>query len=160
LARKFVFVLAGVVAVMAVLIALPNLSRQPPQETLSIEYSRQHVTMIDQRLVTQSAELLSIDEDGSTTHTSIGGQERRVSLSSEELGRIRALILETGFTQIPVTNYPQSDDADDFTRYTLRVRTDDGQKTFNWVDPEAHNGIVPPIILNIGTHLDVVMDRA
>jgi hypothetical protein len=160
LARKFVFVLAGVVAVMAALIALPNLSRQPPQETLSIEYSRQHVTMIDQRLVTQSAELLSINEDGSATHTSIGGQERRVSLSSEELGRIRALILETGFTQIPVTNYPQSDDADDFTRYTLRVRTDDGQKTFNWVDPEAHNGIVPPIILNIGTHLDAVIDRA
>jgi hypothetical protein len=160
LARKFVFVLAGVVAVMAALIALPNLSRQPPQETLSIEYSRQHVARIDQRLVTQSAELLSINEDGSATHTSIVGQERRVSLSSEELGRIRALILETGFTQIPVTSYPQSDDADDFTRYTLRVRTDDGQKTFNWVDPEAHSGIVPPIILNIGTHLDAVINRA
>jgi hypothetical protein len=159
LARKFVLALAGIVTVMAVLIALPNISRQPAQETLGIEYSRQHVTRTEQGFVTQSADLLSISADGIATYTPIGGQERRISLSNEELGRIRGLILETGFTQIPVTNYPQSQDADDFTRYTLRVSTDDGQKTFNWVSPEAHNGIIPPIILNVGAQLDAVIDR-
>ncbi len=159
LARKFVLALAGIVAIMAALIAIPNLSRQPAQDTLSIEYSRQHVARTDQGLVTQSAELLSIAEDGSATYTPIGGQERRISLSGEELARIRALLLETGFTQIPITNYPQSEEADDFTRYTLRVRTGDGQKTFNWVSPEAHSGVIPPIILNVGSHLDAVMDR-
>lgn len=157
MARKFVLALAGIVAAMAALIALPNLS-QPPQEPLSVEYSRQHVTRTEQGLVTQSAELLTI-QDGSATYSPVGGQERSVPLSSEERGRIRALILETGFLQIPVTNYPQSDSADDFTRYTLRVRTDDVQKTFNWVSPEAHNGVIPPIILNVGSQLDAVIDR-
>lgn len=160
MAKKFVLVLAGIVAVMAALIALPNLDMQSPQETLKIEYSRQHVTKIDQRLATQSAELLSIKEDGSTTYTSVGSQERNVSLSNEEFRRIKALILETGFTQISTTNYPQNEQADDFTRYTLRVMTDEGQKTFNWVNPEVHNGIIPPIILNTGSHLDAVMDRS
>lgn len=158
MARKFVLVLAGVVAVMAALIAIPNLN-QPPQAPLSIEYSRQQVVRTDRGLVTQSAELLSIAEDGSATYTQVGGQETRISLSSEELGRIRGLILETGFMQIPATNYPQSDDATDFTRYTLRVSTHDGQKTFNWVNPEAHDGTIPPIIINIGAQLDAIMDR-
>lgn len=157
MARKFVLALAGIVAAMAALIALPNLS-QPPQEPLSVEYSRQHVIRTEQGLVTQSAELLTI-RDGSATYSPVGGQERSIPLSGEERGRIRALILETGFLQIPVTNYPQSDSADDFTRYTLRVRTDDVQKTFNWVSPEAHNGVIPPIILNVGSQLDAVIDR-
>lgn len=158
MARKFVLVLAGVVAVMAALIALPNLTR-PPQEALGIEYSRQNVTRTDQGLVTQSAELLSITEDGAATYTQVGGQDTRISLSGEELGRIRGLILETGFMQISATNYPQSADATDFTRYTLRVTTDDGQKTFNWVSPEAHRGVIPPIITNVGAQLDGVIDR-
>jgi len=159
LARKFVLVLVAVVAVMAALIALPNLNRGP-QSDLSIEYSRQHLASTDAGLATQSAELLSIAEDGSATYTQIGGQERRLSLSSEELSRIRAYILETGFMQIPVTNYPQSDDATEFTKYTLRVRNDEGQKTFNWVDPDVHEGVIPPIITNIGSQLDAVMDRS
>lgn len=158
MARKFVLVLAGIVAAMAALIAIPNLS-QPPQEALSVEYSRQNVTRTDQGLVTQSEELLSIAEDGSTTYTPAGRQERRVSLSSEELGRMRGLILETGFMEISATNYPQSADATDFTRYTLRVETDDGQKTFNWVSPGAHQGVIPPIITNVGAQLDAVIDR-
>lgn len=158
MARKFVLVLAGIVAAMAIIIALPNINQQP-QEALTIDYSRQHVTRTEQGLETQSAELLNIAEDGSATYTPVDGQNRRISLSSEEFGRIRALILETGFTQIPITNYPPSESAEDFTRYTLRVRTDDGQKTFNWVNPGAHNGIIPPIILNIGAQLDAVMDK-
>lgn len=144
---------------MAALIALPNLNQQVQQSTLSIEYSRQNLTRTDQRLVTQSAELLSIAEDGSAKYMPISGQERRITLSDEELGRIRALILETGFMQIPATNYPQSDNAAEFTKYTLRVRTEDSQKTFNWVNPEAHEGVIPPIILNVGTQLDAVIDR-
>jgi hypothetical protein len=143
---------------MAALIALPNLN-QPPQEALSIEYSRQNVTRTDQGLVTQSAELLSIAEDGSATYTQASGQERRVSLSGEELGRIRGLILETGFLEISATNYPQSADATEFTRYALRIETDDGQKTFNWVSPESHRGVIPPIITNVGAQLDAVIDR-
>lgn len=158
MARKFVLVLAGVVAVMAALIALPNLSR-PPQEALGIEYSRQNVTRTDQGLVTQSAELLSIAEDGTATYTQVGGQERRISLSGDDLARIRGLILETGFMEISATNYPQSANATDFTRYTLRVATDDGQKTFNWVGPEAHEGVIPPIITNVGAQLDAVIGR-
>lgn len=159
MAKKFVLVLAAAVAVMAVLIALPNLS-QEPQSALGIEYSRQQVERTDAGLVTLNADLLSIKEDGSATYTPVGGQERNITVTGDELKRIRALITETGFLQIPVTNYPLSEDATEFTRYALRVRTDDGQKTFNWVNPEASAGIVPPIITNVGSQLDAIMDRA
>lgn len=144
---------------MAALIALPNLSQQP-QQAMSIEYSRQNVTRTDQGLATQSAELLSIAQDGSATYTLDGGQERRIAVTDEERSRLKALITETGFMQIPTTSYPQSADATDFTRYTLRVSTDDGQKTFNWVNAEASASVVPPIITNVGSQLDAIMNKA
>lgn len=159
MAKKFVLVLAAAVAVMAVLIVLPNLTQQSPSN-LGIEYSRQQVERTDAGLVTRSADLLSIKEDGSATYAPVGGQERNITVTGDELKRIRALITETGFLQIPVTNYPLSEDATEFTRYALRVRTDDGQKTFNWVNAEASANIVPPIITNVGSQLDAIMERA
>lgn len=158
MAKKFVLVLAAAVAVMAVLIALPNLNQQPPSD-LGIEYSRQQVERTETGFVTQRTDLLSIKEDGSATYTPANGQEKSVTVTSEELRRIKALITETGFLRIPVTNYSQSDDAGEFTRYALRVRADDGQKTFNWVSVEASASVVPPIITNVGSHLDAIMDR-
>lgn len=159
MAKKFVLVLAAAVAVMAVLIALPNLN-QPPPSNLGIEYSRQQVERTSTGFVTQSTELLNIKEDGSATYTPANGQQKSVTVTGEESKRIRALITETGFLQIPTTNYPLSEDATEFTRYALRVRTDDGQKTFNWVNPEASASVVPPIITNVGSQLDAIMDRA
>ncbi|HEX6067320.1 MAG TPA: hypothetical protein VFZ05_00840 [Nitrososphaera sp.] len=159
MAKKFVLVLAAAVAVMAVLIALPNLSQQP-QQALSIEYSRQHIERTSEGSVTRSAELLSIAQDGSATYTLVGGPERTVAITNEEMDRLRALITETGFLQIPTTNYPQSEDATDFTRYTLRVSTNESQKTFNWVNAEASTSIVPPIITNVGSQLDAIMNKA
>ena len=159
MSKKFVLILAGAVVAMGALIAIPNLITEP-QSDLSLEYSRQHLTRVNQDLAVRSAELLRISADGSATYMQTGGQERRITISDEEFQRIRALILETGFMQIPVTNYPQSPDATEFTKYTLLVRTGDSQKTFNWVEPDVSEGPVPPIITNIGTHLDSIIDRS
>jgi hypothetical protein len=30
---------------------------------------------------------------------------------------------------------------------------------FAWVNPEAHDGTIPPIILNVGTQLDQLIAR-
>ncbi len=161
--NKFVFVIAGIVAVMAVLIALPNLT-QPAQE-ITIKYDKQNVTRTSDASVVTYAESLTIDRNGAATYTGYDPrvrsvpQEQRFTLSNEEFGGIKGLILETGFMDIPVTEYQPSADADEFTQYSFVATTADGQKTFSWVNPEAHDGTVPPILLNVGTQLDQIISR-
>lgn len=161
--NKFVFVIAGIVVVMAVLIALPNVMQ--PAQDITIKYDRQNVTRTDGTFVATYIESLTIARDGSATYSGYDPrlqsipQEERFTLSNEEFGRIKALVLETGFMDIPTADYLQSDDAGEFTKYALVITTADGQKTFNWVNPEAHEGTIPPIVLNVGAQLDQIASR-
>lgn len=162
--NKFVFVIASIVAAMAVLIALPNLT-QPVQE-ITIKYDKQNVTRTDNTSIVTYAESLTIDRNGAATYTGYDPRERslpqeqRFTLSSGEFGSIKSRILETGFMDIPQTSYQQSSDAVEFVKYSLVITTADGQKTFSWVNPEAHDGTIPPIILNTGDRLDQIISRA
>ncbi|HVX02570.1 MAG TPA: hypothetical protein VHA09_05410 [Nitrososphaera sp.] len=169
--NKFVFAIAGIVVVMAVLIAFPNVSQQPPasqQQDVTIEYNRQHMIKEGEGgslLVTAQLETLSIDRDGSATYTktnpSQGGapasHQQQFSLNADELARIKGLILETGFMDIPNTDYLQSQNASDFLSYSLSVKTPDRQKTISWVEPDAYDGTIPPLITNIGDQLDGII---
>lgn len=161
--NKFVFVIAGIVAAMAILIAIPNIT-QPVQE-ITIKYDKQNVTRIDDTSIVTYAESLTIDRNGSATYTAYDPRERSLpqeqtfTLSNEEFSGIKSMILETGFMDIPQTSYQQSADANEFTRYSLTITTADGQKTFNWVNPETHDGTIPPIILNTGDRLDQIISR-
>lgn len=163
--NKFVFAIAGIVVVMAVLIALPNVSQQPApqQQDVTIEYNRQHMAKTGGLLVTTQLETLTIDKDGSATYTKTDPRQsgapaqRQLLLSSDELARIKGLVLETGFMDIPKTEYPQSQSASDFASYSLSVKTPDRQKTVNWVEPDAYDGTIPPLITNIGNQLDDII---
>lgn len=128
--NKFVFAIAGIVVAMAVLIALPNVSQQPQssqQQDITIEYNRQHMAKEGGLLVTTQLETLSIGKDGSATYTRTdprqgsapASQQQQLSLSADELARIKGLILETGFIDVPNTDYPQSQNASDFLSYSL-----------------------------------------
>ena len=161
--NKFVFVIAGIVAAMAVLIALPNVM-QSAQE-ITMQYEKQNVTRTGDASVITYVESLDIARDGSATYVGHDPRlrsmpiEERFTLSNEEFNRIKGLVLETGFMDIPETNYPQSDGATEFTKYSLVITTADGQKTFLWVNPGAHEGTIPPIITNVGAQLDSVIAR-
>ncbi|AIF83301.1 hypothetical protein NTE_01230 [Candidatus Nitrososphaera evergladensis SR1] len=161
--NKFVFVIAGIVIVMAVLIALPSVSQQPAAQDVTIEYNRQHLTKTGGLLVATQLETLTIDKDGSGTYTKTDPREKnmpvpqRFSLSREEFAKIKGLVLETGFMDVPKTDYPQSENASNFASYTLAVKTADKQKTISWVEPDAYDGTIPPLITNVGNQLDGII---
>jgi hypothetical protein len=163
LVNKFVFVIAGIVAAMAILIAIPNITQ--PAEEITIKYNKQNVTRNGETPVVTYAESLTIDRNGAATYTGydprtrILPQEQRFTLSSDDFGSIKGMMLETGFMDIPVTDYPPSSNAGEFTSYSLVITTAEGQKTFSWVNPEAHDGTIPPIILNTGDRLDQIIAR-
>jgi hypothetical protein len=162
LVNKFIIAIAAIVAVMATLIALPNVM-QPSTGDLEIDYGRQHMAGGGNSFSPTGVETLHISKDGSATYSSSDPRaqaqppEKHFSLSSEEFGSIKSLVLETGFMDIPATDYTQlKSGVGEFTKYMLTVHSGEKQKTISWVDPDASAGAVPPILTNIGAQLDAV----
>jgi hypothetical protein len=80
LVNKFVFVIAGIVAAMAILIAIPNVM-QPAQE-ITIKYDKQNVTGTGNTAVITYTESLTIDRNGAATY--VGHDPRLRSLPQEQ----------------------------------------------------------------------------
>jgi hypothetical protein len=164
MATKFLIAIAAVVAAMAVLILLPRFNSGPSatdETQVSLEYSRQHLSRIESgQLAATSAELLTIENDGSAKYRKLVGapDEKAFMLSSDDLKRLKDLILETGFMQIPDANYQQNQGLASVTQYTLKVNVGGSTKTINWVDQES-NDSVPSIIGNVGAQLDDIITR-
>jgi hypothetical protein len=164
MANKFLIAIAGIVAVMAALVLVPRIGSQPVEQQveLDIEYSRQNLTRLqDGRLVAASAEDLSVRNDLSAVYRSLTGQpgEKRFTISSEEMGRLKGLIVSTGFIQVPGADYPQKEGLSNLTRYTLKLESDGNSETFTWVNLEASETVVPSIVRNIGMQLDAMIER-
>ncbi|HEX2615845.1 MAG TPA: hypothetical protein VHL10_10160 [Nitrososphaera sp.] len=164
MATKFLIVIGAVVAVMAALVLLPSFNKGPAatdQTQLSLEYSRQHLSRIENgQFAATGAEMLTIGNDGSAKYSKLVGapDEKTFRISSDDLKRLKDLILETGFMQIPDANYPQREGLASVTQYTLKVSAGGSTKTINWVDPDS-NDSVPSIIGNVGAQLDDIIAR-
>lgn len=165
--NKFLIAIAAIVVVMAVLVALPSIGGQNNStQELRMNYVRDHIARMESGLVdVTTREVLAIANDGSVTYTrtdfypTTTTDERRFSLSSDELKRLKALIFETGFLQIPITSYEEKQGLANYTRYQIAVYQGDSPETFNWFNPEASQVQVPPIITNIGSQLDAIIER-
>ncbi|HEY3094875.1 MAG TPA: hypothetical protein VGJ42_03850 [Nitrososphaera sp.] len=157
--NKFLIAIAGVVAVMAALVLVPSFNREQQQD-LSIGYSRQNLTQMDDgRLVAASADDLVISNDLSASYRSLIGapKEKEFSITSDEMSSLKGLIISTGFMQVPGTDYPRNDAATSLTEYTLKLTSGGNSKTINWVNVNASDSPVPSIVRNIGTRLDAII---
>ena len=148
MAKAFLIAIIAIVAVMAALAFLPGFNSQPAsnQAQVSIDYTRQTAA---------TSEMLAIENDGSATYTKTGGQPERFTVGSEDMKRLKDLVLESGFMQIPAANYPAQEGATNFTRYTLGVKAGDESKTITWARPGAE---IPFLVNEVGTRLDAIIE--
>lgn len=161
---KFLIAIAGVIAVMVALVAVPRIGSQPAElrQELIIDYSRQNLTRIeDGRLVAASAGDLSIRNDRSAVYRNLTGSpdEKTFTISSEEMNSLKGLILGTGFIQLPSADYPEKEGLGNLTKYRLTLTSGDNSKTISWVNLEASEAAVPSIVRNIGSQLDAIIER-
>lgn len=159
MAKKFLIAIVAIVAIMAALIAIPSVTQ--PATGIDVNYERQRMTRSGSDHVATNNEVLHISKDGSATFSSSDPrssgfpEEKQFTLSSEELGSLKGLLLETGFMEIPQADYSQvKDGAGDYTKYTLTVKPDDKIKQFSWVDSDVSKVTVPSIITKAGFQLD------
>jgi hypothetical protein len=161
--NKFIVIIAGIVAIMAALVAMPRIGSQADiQEDLSIEYSRQNLTRLeDGRFTATSAEDLVIGNDRSATYRNLtgGSDSKQFGISSEELDGLKRLVIGTGFMQVPGDDYSQREDLANVTKYKLILTSGDDSKSITWVNLEASEEAVPSIVRNIGAQLDDIIER-
>jgi hypothetical protein len=162
--NKFLLVIVGVVAVMAVLVLVPNFDNSSPEQRqdLSIEYSRHNLTRLeDGRLVASSAEDIVISNDRSAVYRNLtGGPDvKQFAISREEMNSLKGLVLSTGFMPVPGADYPQKEGLANLTKYTLKLASGGNSKTITWVNLEASQDAVPSIVRNIGEQLDAIIER-
>ncbi|MEP0824970.1 MAG: hypothetical protein HRF40_05745 [Nitrososphaera sp.] len=162
--NKFIVIIAGIVAVMAALIAIPGIGSEQnvPEEDLNIEYSRQNLTLLeDGRFYATSVDDLVIRNDRSATYRNLtgGSDTKQFSISREDLAGLKRLIFETGFMHLPGDDYSERNDLDEVTRYRLTLTSGENSKTVTWVNLEASEEAVPSLVRNIGAQLDEIIAR-
>jgi hypothetical protein len=161
--NKFLIAIVAIIAAMVALVAMPGIGSQPTeQQDLNIEYSRQNLTRIeDTQLIVASTDDLVIKNDRYAVYRNLTGlpDEKRFTISNEEMNGLKGLILTTGFMQVGATDYLQKDGLANVTKYTLKLESGGSFKTITWVNLEASEVSVPSIVRNIGTQLDAVIER-
>jgi len=162
MAKKFLIAIAAVVAVMAVLVLLPSFNKPATEQTqMNLDYSRQNLTKsAGAQFAATGADELTIANDGSARYSKLVGASdtKTFTVSSDDMKQLKDLILVSGFTSIPNSDYPQKEGVTNLTKFTLRVNTNGDTKTISWVDPDSSNG-VPAIIGNVGTQLDGIISK-
>jgi len=169
MARPIIIILGAIPVLAAIFIVVPQLLRPEvpsvavnPQDVITLEYSKEHLKKVSfgltQNIGADTAEVLTIQNDGSAIYslTKNGYTEPDVKyqLSTEELKQIKALIKETGFMDIPDTNYQVKPDLNEYEKYTLEVIFNGKKVDFQWPDQNSSQQFVPPIITQVQSNLD------
>jgi len=162
---RFPIIIAGVVAVMALLVFLPSFNGKPSndQTQLNLEYYRQQLRRVQATGVfsAASADVLTVENDGSANYGKLVGahDEKTFTISHDDMMQLRGLVLDTGFMNVPHHDYEQKDGLENITKYTLKVYTNGNAKTINWIDPNSYNGTIPPIFTNVASTLNSIISK-
>ncbi len=170
--RPIIILLGAIPVLAALFIVVPTLLRPEipnvavtPDDVISIEYSKEHLKKISfgltQSIGADTAEVLTIDNDGKTTYslTKNGYSEpdKQYQLPKDEVKRLTALIKETGFMEIPTTSYPAKSDLNEYEKFGLQVTLNDKSISIQWPDQNSTQEFVPPLINEVQSSLDAVI---
>jgi hypothetical protein len=160
--KKALIGAAVIPIIIALIIAIPKISPGGEQTSSSQMDVRIHFvneTMkrisfgVTENIGAQRTESLLVNNDGTAIYTlnveGEKGSQSRFQIGSDELKRVKALIIETGFIQIPKEKFEPRDDASEFIKYTLSVSVNGNAKTIQWVDEQSAKDFAPSLLTNL-----------
>lgn len=170
--RPIIIILGAIPVLAAIFIVVPQLLRPEipsvavnPEDVMTLEYSKEHLKKVSfgltQSIGADTAEVLTMQNDGtvvySLTKNGYSEPDMKYQLASEELKRLKALIKETGFMDIPDTNYQVKPDLNEYEKYRLQVTLNGKTVDFQWPDQNSSQQFVPPIITQVQSNLDDII---
>ncbi|MDH2908201.1 MAG: hypothetical protein PXX83_08920 [Candidatus Nitrosotalea sp.] len=170
--RPIIILLGAIPVLAALFIVVPTLLRPEipnvavnSDDVISIDYSKEHLKKISfgltQSIGADTAEVLTISNDGQTTYSLIKNgysePDKQYQLSKDEVKRLTALIKETGFMDIPTTSYPVKSDLNEYEKFGLQVTLDGKSINIQWPDQNSTREFIPPLITEVQGNLDSVI---
>lgn len=174
MARPIIIILGAIPVLAALFIVVPQLLRPEipsvlvnPEDVMTLEYTKEHLKKISfgltQSIGADTAEVLTIQNDGSVTYSltknGTSEPEMKYQLSSDDLKKLKSLIKETGFMDVPSTDYQVKSDLSEFEKYGLQASFNDKNVNLHWSDQNSSQQFVPPIITQVQANLDNIISE-
>lgn len=172
--KKMMIALGAIPVIIALLISVPLLTKNEIPisaansfDRLDIEYTKHQLKKIDygvtERTGAQKTEILTIKNDGelkySVTEQGYIQPDIRSTLDEKQLNKIKALIKETGFMQIPPESFPILENITEYQKSNVKVTLNGHANQIHWPEQNATDGFIPPIITMVETELDQIISE-
>jgi hypothetical protein len=172
MAKKMLIALGAIPVIVALLISVPLLTKNEIPisaansfDRLDIEYTKHQLKKIDygvtERVGSQKTEILLIKNDGdvkySVTEQGYLQPDIRSQLDEKTLNKIKAIIKETGFMQIPSSSFPILENITEYQKSNVKITLNGRDQEIHWPEQNATDGFIPPIITMVETELDQII---
>ncbi|MHA7734009.1 hypothetical protein [Nitrosopumilus sp. S6] len=172
--KKMMLALGAIPVIIALLISVPLITKNEIPisaansfDRLDIEYTKHQLKKIDygvtERTGAQKTEILTIKNDGevkySVTEQGYLQPDIRSTLDEKKLNKIKALIKETGFMQIPSESFPIFENATEFQKSNVKITLNGRSQEIHWPEQNATGGFIPPIITMVEAELDQIISE-
>ena len=169
-----ILIVGAIPVIFAILIAVPLMTQQEvpftavvPDDRITIEYTKHQLKLVSfgvtERAGSQFTEILTIKDDGGIKYSVIEEgypkPEKKSTLPSGNLTKLTALIKETGFMEIPSESFPVKEDVSDYQKSTVKVTLNGQSRQINWVEQNATEKFIPPIITQLELQLDKIIEQ-
>jgi len=172
--RPIMILIGAIPVVMALLIVIPQLTKPEipvtaadSNDIISIEYSIQHLKKIPFGITdtvgATKTELLSIQNDGNVRYSVMidGKPEPDIEtiLEKDTMKKLKALIKETGFMQIPKNSFTVKNDVSEYDKFRIKITLNGIASNVQWPEQNATSEFIPPLITHVKDELDGIISE-
>ena len=172
--KTSILIVGAIPIIFAILIAVSLITQQEvpttaflPEDKITIEYTKHQLKIfsfgVTERTGSQFTEILTINDDGEIKYDVIEEGNRKPNkkstIDSEKLIKLTALIKETGFMEIPIESFPVRENITDYQKSIIKVTLNGQSHQINWVEQNATDKFIPPIITMVELELDHIINR-
>ena len=172
--RTSLIIVGAIPVIFAIIFAVSLITHQEIPTTavvqddkITIEYTKHQLKLVSfgvsERTGSQYTEILTIKNDGEIKYSVVeeGYQkpDKKSTINKDKLKKLTALIKETGFMEIPTESFPVRDGVDDYQKSTIKVTLNGQIRQIYWVEQNATDKFIPPIISMIELELDQIINQ-
>ena len=172
--KPIIIILAAIPAIIAILIAVPLLTKSDipysasnPNDVVEIEYTKYQLKKVSfgvtERIGAQKTEILTIKNNGemkyAVTEDGYPKPDVKSNLDEQTLRKLKALIKETGFISIPTESFPIRENVTDFQKSNIKIILNGRINEINWPEQNATDKFIPPIIFMVESQLDKITEQ-
>jgi hypothetical protein len=172
--KTSILIVGAIPVIFAILIAVLLITQQEIPSTavlstdkITIEYTKHQLKLVSfgvtERAGSQFTEILTIKDDGEIKYGVIEEgypePDKKSTIDPKKLTKLTALIKETGFMEIPSESFPVREGVSDYQKSSIKVTLNGQIRQINWVEQNATDKFVPPIITMIELELDQIINQ-